>query len=266
MPAAHLQYFSVWRDFRHGFITEHTGSKLVQLRCLGPIWPLFIQHLSVRGRLVDNTCFTITALMSIWTDQRWFTPHWELLVASLRLDTLKMRKTEEKRKGNERAMGEASTETGECYKLNGTRAWCQATHLKSSHLTLASPSPPSIFLPLVWTECSPEAGTLILCQSSTTKLSVRDHFIPVLGGMRQQFLPPHKTCNGGKKDAIRRKGELKGKTTTTRSNIFLFSQAIKTWQSLSRHILYSLIAQLTFLIVWLCFEMVTWPRAGFVLQ
>lgn len=181
MPAAHLQYFSVWIDFTHGFITEEARS---QLRCLGPIWPLFIQHLSVRGCVFDNSCFTITALMSIWTDQRWCTSHWELQVASLRLGTLKTRKTEGKRNGNERVMGEASTETGECYKLNGARAWCQATHLKSSHLTLASPSPPSIFLPLVWTECSPEAGTLILCQSSTTKLCVRSHFIPVSGGVR----------------------------------------------------------------------------------
>lgn len=126
-----------------------------------------------------------------------------------KLGTLKMRKTEGKRKGNERAMREASTGTGECYKLNGARAWCQATHLKSSHLTLASLSPPSIFLPLVWTECSPEAGTLILCESSTTKLSVRSHFISVLGGMRQQFVSPHKTRNGGRKKAIKRKKEQK---------------------------------------------------------
>lgn len=200
MPAAHLQYFPVQKDFTHGFITEQVRSQLVQLRCLGPIWPLFIQHFSVRGCLVENMCFIVTALMSIWMDQRWFTPHWELPVASLRLGTLKIRKTEGIRKGNERAMGEASTETRECYKLNGARARCQATHLKSSHLTLASPSPPSIFLPLVWTECSPEARTLILCQSSTTKLSVRSHFIPLLGGMMQHFVPTHKTCNGGKKE------------------------------------------------------------------
>lgn len=82
------------------------------------------------------------------------------------------RKREQERKSD----GEASTETGECYKLNSARAWCQATHLKSSHLTLASPSPPSIFLPLVWTECSHEAGTLILCKSSSTKLCIKSCF------------------------------------------------------------------------------------------
>lgn len=166
-------------------------------------------------------------------------------------------KDRRKRKGNNRAMGEVSTETGECYKLNGARARCQATHLKSSHLTLASPSPPSIFLPLVWTECSPEAGTLILCQSSTTKLSVRRHFILVLGGMMQQFVPPHKTCNGGKKEAIK-KERAKGEKN---KQYFFFSQAIETRQGLSRHMLLSLIAWLTFLIVWACFEMVTWWKA-----
>lgn len=118
-------------------------------------------------------------------------------------------------------MGEASTKTGKCYKLNGARALCQVTYLKSSHLTLASPSPPSIFLPLVWTECSAKAGTLILCQSSTTKLSVRRHFVPVLGGMMQQFVASHKTCSGDKKGAIKRKGKEKN----NKKKVIFFSQS-----------------------------------------
>lgn len=72
----------------------------------------------------------------------------------------------------------------------------------------------------------PEAGTLILCQSSTTKLSVRSHFIPVLGGMRQQFVPPHKTCNGGKKKLLKGK-ESKREKGKKNKQYFFFSQEIK---------------------------------------